>query len=528
MHAQNTELCVHTVDARNYLRPMTAAIECDPEIIRAAWSTDILGRLGAQLRKPKGDPSTYALSHATMQIDGFISHSWRHSGFRKFLALCYYYNNLSAICVALLTTVMVAGLRLQRGPPMPLAAFPSICAGDPPRLKGVELITTYLLTYLITLLFGHSFLPGSVLRPRRWFHDKNCIHPTDPAKFAEGVRQLHTFLACSANCIVLYNNDYLERLWCVYELAAYTSRELRADGSNLIFLSPLKAPAIIMMTCVVSSWHLIEYISLVAAPGARESSAGPVVVMPVPVAPFCMALLFGGLGYTILASGRERATVLRRLDAFTVAAGKVFSEQDRGYIEDKICSWYSNEGERARGHWLSAIAEQLTSSSRSVGSESGSPRAGKGAGSTLFATTALRASRKRELIARFEAEVHRGGRIYRAVERMVGRHRSGLCAIDVCTFLMPNWVGIFEYIFDNPMGSNGLVTFTVASFCLAVPPVLLASMLLPMHAWLSPRCGNRLASAVLLPFAIVAGTLVFMGTAMPTFAAFCTRYGTLP
>ena len=77
---------------------------CDPEIIRAAWSTDILGRLGAQLRKPRGDPSTYALSHATMQIDGFVSHSWRHSGFRKFLALCYYYNNVPAICVALVAT----------------------------------------------------------------------------------------------------------------------------------------------------------------------------------------------------------------------------------------------------------------------------------------------------------------------------------------------------------------------------------------------------------------------------------------
>ena len=96
---------------------------CDPEIIRAAWSTDILGRLGAQLRKPRGDPSTYALSHATMQIDGFVSHSWRHSGFRKFLALCYYYYNVPAICVALVATLMVAGLRLQLGPRCLLRRF---------------------------------------------------------------------------------------------------------------------------------------------------------------------------------------------------------------------------------------------------------------------------------------------------------------------------------------------------------------------------------------------------------------------
>ena len=112
---------------------------CDPEIIRAAWSTDILGRLGAQLRKPRGDPSTYALSHATMQIDGFVS---------QLAAL-----GLPQVPRALLLLLQRAchlrrlgGYADGRWSPsaawtaMPLAAFPSICADDPPRLKGVELL----------------------------------------------------------------------------------------------------------------------------------------------------------------------------------------------------------------------------------------------------------------------------------------------------------------------------------------------------------------------------------------------------
>ena len=53
------------------------AEEVPSEIIRAVSSADVLRWHGYQLRRPRGDPSTYALSQATQEIDGF---SYRTAG----------------------------------------------------------------------------------------------------------------------------------------------------------------------------------------------------------------------------------------------------------------------------------------------------------------------------------------------------------------------------------------------------------------------------------------------------------------
>lgn len=402
------------------------------DIIRAVSSTDLLGWHGYQLRRPKGSPEVYSLSFPTREIDAFVSHSWRHPGILKYLALCYHYNNRSAIAVALSAVACIAALRTAFGPPMVLVAFPSFCPNDPPRLKGLELCSTYMVVYLITLLHGHAFLPSWVLRRQRFFHDKNCICAHIPEKFAAGVRALHEFLHCSKSCVVMYNDDYLERLWCVYELAAYTAHELNDDGSNLIFISPIKAPAVLLMLGTMFLWPLLEYLSLYLAPVEHAASSA----MPVPIAPLCMLLLFIGLTGTVLLSGRERADVLRRLDTFTVAAGKCFSEPDRGYIQAKICSWYAQPGELQRKRWLAAAAANSTHTG------------------WIGPTTARHLRHEAQLIARFEREVHRGGRIYGAVERMVGRNRSGLSLLDILTFNLIQLVSVFEYGFDNPWGTN--------------------------------------------------------------------------
>ena len=36
----------------------------------------------------------------------------------------------------------------------------------------------------------------------------------DPVKKAEGIKRIDEFIHRSDNMFILYNNDYLERLWC--------------------------------------------------------------------------------------------------------------------------------------------------------------------------------------------------------------------------------------------------------------------------------------------------------------------------
>ena len=57
---------------------------------------------------------------------------------------------------------------------------------------------------------------------------------------------------------VLYNNDYLERLWCCFELGARGSY-----GGELVLLPLLKAPACISIIVFLTLAHCMEYIGMV-------------------------------------------------------------------------------------------------------------------------------------------------------------------------------------------------------------------------------------------------------------------------
>ena len=55
------------------------------------------------------------------------------------------------------------------------------------------------------------------------FLDKVCIHQTDTKLQKEGIAHLGMFLLFSGQLVVLQDDDYLERLWTVYELATFLS-----------------------------------------------------------------------------------------------------------------------------------------------------------------------------------------------------------------------------------------------------------------------------------------------------------------
>ena len=72
------------------------------------------------------------------------------------------------------------------------------------------------------------FLGSRLCTRTAGFLDCACISQTDEEQKKEGVRNLGGFLHVSDELIVLWDEKYFTRGWCVYELAMY--KTLRPDG----------------------------------------------------------------------------------------------------------------------------------------------------------------------------------------------------------------------------------------------------------------------------------------------------------
>ena len=266
------------------------------KVIRSISSSHVLADFGHHLRSKVGSAETYALSRPADEFDAFLSHSWRDSGLLKYLALSYHFNLRSALLATLTVCVLLAFGHATFGAPTPLALFPSMCAADIARgferSKGTEFILVGHATFLIVLLFGHRM--PRLVRPRKLFLDKMCIHQTDEVQKRRGILSLWEFLRKSKTMVVLYNDDCtrlrasnprpaclltrhppaalnsqasprarvadLERLWCVYELASFTAHNLK-DGasakSDLVFLPLRKVPTLLLMQATAPRVRLV-------------------------------------------------------------------------------------------------------------------------------------------------------------------------------------------------------------------------------------------------------------------------------
>ena len=179
------------------------------KVIRSISSPHVLADFGYHLSSKHGSAATYALSKPADDFDAFLSHSWRDSGLLKYLALSYHFNLRSALLATLAACVLLAFGHAIFGAPTPLALFPSMCAADIARgferSKGIEFILVGHTTFLAVLLFGHRM--PRLVRPRKLFLDKMCIHQTDEVQKRRGILSLWEFLRKSKTMVVLYNDD---------------------------------------------------------------------------------------------------------------------------------------------------------------------------------------------------------------------------------------------------------------------------------------------------------------------------------
>ncbi|KAF4759280.1 hypothetical protein FOZ63_033800, partial [Perkinsus olseni] len=100
------------------------------------------------------------------------------------------------------------------------------------------------------------------------FLDKCCIPQDDPIAKSYGISRLADYLRASDKLLILWFPDYLDRLWCVYELAVFL-RNHDEDDVILINLDYLKLCVLVMLlqssstlaVCLVRPYYAhIQYI----------------------------------------------------------------------------------------------------------------------------------------------------------------------------------------------------------------------------------------------------------------------------
>eukprot|EP00929_Paragymnodinium_shiwhaense_P079250 TRINITY_DN41244_c0_g1_i1.p1 TRINITY_DN41244_c0_g1~~TRINITY_DN41244_c0_g1_i1.p1 ORF type:complete len:281 (+),score=30.65 TRINITY_DN41244_c0_g1_i1:174-1016(+) len=176
--------------------------DVDARLLRATAVSSVLAGYGHHLSSKDAKARDYALSVPVSELDDFLSHDWGTPRFSKLLALLFLYNQTDACVASCLAAVLLASVGAWHG-------------------------MFFLAKMICPLVWALVYMFGQRLRTaggstRYVFLDKLCIDQTDVAKKTAGILGLAGFLRSSKRLVVLWSPRYFTRLWCAYELAAWS------------------------------------------------------------------------------------------------------------------------------------------------------------------------------------------------------------------------------------------------------------------------------------------------------------------
>lgn len=266
----------------------------------------------------------YSKSKPVEKLDIFISHTWWTPGWQKAAAL-YLQTAWPTLLVSWLLAISVAFvLSVTRILPMPfiyeanLVGFTALCP-----------FGCWILCFgiFLPLLLSAVLLHLNCHRSPLCFVDVACIHQEDSHLMRRGVQGIGGFLAASRELRVLWSPPYLSRLWCVFELAAFS----KANSSGQIVLAPL-----FVETSVWCLWGFL-CVSNVLFWFARSGRGGASIL-----AYFIVLVVIGPATHGLRKSYSSKQRLLEDLKKFDLDEVKCYSEADREFIHSAITDWYGS------------------------------------------------------------------------------------------------------------------------------------------------------------------------------------------
>ena len=288
---------------------------------------------GAAARK---DPAgTFALSRPVRYLDYFISHSWRTPRLAKWLALLLYFN-LSAAYWAWASVLWVCFWFLCmyfEGVP---AMFQGAVSNGPwdASLTHNPMLCQFFsaLALGVVLLTYHRF----ARRNETAFLDIACIDQLDAGKKAAGIASLGALLDRSDRMVVLFDEHYMTRMWCVFELAAFAKRG-SLDRMDIVPLHIALIKGACLTVLVLMNFPML-YVN-----NSMESYSLPVFM--------CISIFFFGpcFLFVMIADNRGRAArqAIEKLRDFKLSDASCASTADRDAIIALIGRWWADDHWRA-------------------------------------------------------------------------------------------------------------------------------------------------------------------------------------
>eukprot|EP00434_Breviolum_minutum_P001062 symbB.v1.2.000934.t2/scaffold54.1/size375170/7 len=276
----------------------------EPELLRGVPLHTCLSGWGKHWQQSESamcsTDDSYDLGEQIEQYDVFLSHDWATSRWLKLCSMMIIFNSHAAFWSSFIVSVITGFLR----------AFEVI----PDQMWT---ISSGYVVYLLVLCFWQR-LRRVFFRPLIVFVDKLCIAQHDEELKEKGILALAGFLDHSRKLTVLWSPRYFQRLWCAYELAAYS----RAEEKPLQVM-PVKMSMILGLTSIC--WHfLCVTFHLIAW---TETSSDPVFSQRLTASFFTMLLLctlMPGVCYVGIQLMDDLTQLPQQLKSFRIQESKCF------------------------------------------------------------------------------------------------------------------------------------------------------------------------------------------------------------
>ena len=230
-----------------------------PEALRVTRAHKAFQRCGQALSLDD-DSDLYRESFMHEKISCFWSHSWHGGRWPKVLTIMMHYKGQPAVLLGSFAALVMGGC--------------FIC-GLLPGLSRFGVNDQAWSTWSLCIGFAATVITFFLWRPQQLvFLDRICISKNDKNLKTATIFSLAGILKKSDQMLVLWDPTWSERLWCVFELAAFLKSKEPGKGELLIRPTFLGPCSIFLFVCAFLVMVPAETVA------SAESSRDTVVLVP--------------------------------------------------------------------------------------------------------------------------------------------------------------------------------------------------------------------------------------------------------
>ena len=264
-----------------------------PEVLRVTHAHKAFQNCARALRRTNAD-DLYAESFISSKVACFWSHSWHGTSWMKILSLMMRYNGFPSVLLGSFIALIMAGL---------------FSCGLLPGINRADWSHARWSTWSIAGGFTATVITFFLWRPQQQvFLDRVCINENDQDQKAASIFSLAGILKRSDEMLILWDATWGERLWCLFELAAFLKSKDTCEETLTIRPTFLGPCSIVLFICV-----FVVMLPLTTLPIPDPGHLGLVYFIFIPISGSCLFLFLAG--YFVVAAFRAYFRSVQELKA---------------------------------------------------------------------------------------------------------------------------------------------------------------------------------------------------------------------